>query len=1567
MKSGMIVLSFLAMILILVTMAGATESIDLWKITEVELYYDFFSQGNSRLSLSSENDYITRISSVSPGYHQFPQIFPSLTASSTQDTTTTQPSYESSLTIFGRKVIGVRYKQTHYLASTGTETEPRKSTSEIDIEQELQVKVKGEVGEKIFANVDYDDTLSQSEQQKISLKYLGDEKELIQEVAIGDIQLAWKDSQFLSYNQSLFGVKVKARLGKFNLTGIGSMTRGIPASKTFTGKTTSEKREILDTSYLKRRYYRSYFDSSHLPLTLGGVEVYIDDQKGTNNRDSFKMTVIGEAGDSYTGYFDKQYPGEDFFLDYEKGVLNFSRLIEENYVIALSYLDKDGIRHPQTGYRMLKKGEEELYIDKYELKNYYYLGSQRIQRDDFHLRILDLGNNDVSSDYEFSIDYEFGILMFISPSPPFPEACPPLSEHIYTIYVQYRHTIDAYILRPNIIPGSEKVYLDGRELARDKDYQIDYSTGFLSFLPFLEISELSQIKIDYEWMPFAGGKMIILGVRAEYSPWQQFSLGSTLLSQSAPRLNEVPELDSTPSSQLGVGLDVHYDFSPLLSRAWSGKTSPELSFSAEVAQSTYNPNTFGRVIIENFESTKISDELSMSKDSWQLASKPVQEGLAERNTIDIDEEEIIGSEINPGWSSGKRKVLVLDYYFDSLKGENWDSVVYSISSFGRDYSERNFLEIWVKGQGKGEFLTLDLGVVSEDVDGDTLLDTEDKNGDGKLNPGEDIGIDLRGRLIGAGNGRLDTEDLDDNGHLDTDENYATYDWIIEPDLRIDWTGWRKLTIRLKDAYNWDGVKSMVKHLRLLIEGDDMAGTLKFALISISGDRWRNYDIESRSVNNEDDPEYNPFDDEAFLHYYEAMYGNARGSDGKWKKEGALSLILAPGGEGWVQQTFTKPHHYTDYKTLNFWLWGDEKGEDFQLRIGSEVRQSGDYYQKKVKIDWRGWRMISVPLAEMTRQGNPSWENIRQLRAGIKNESSHWIKIYLDDIFFSEAGESQGLAKGLSLQGGLGEPFSFIAQYKEVEDEFQDLATSSWQGTRLTSLRVNLSPLNVLPLTYRWSRKENSGNSLSGALLESGAVSGEAVEEKKEYQLSFLSSSWPRATFKLENKFTNDPSRGIKEEEDAYRVSLEYKNPYSFFLLPTFIQTIYQREERRDQYQKEIENKKEITENWHISLPFQLAKNLTLKPIYREKRKKEVEQGEWEIPQLKERSLSLESRANFLHLSPSFIWQGGYREDNFSEGDSKEKDIFAHSRISVNIPFQVGAFFPETSVWKSLMLYGRYESSREAFYEGTTALLDLWSGLGLKEFSIDDGKTKFILEKESLTLRQRWQPFSFLDLACNYSQQKRREVREAVPYTIEIRIWPSLDLSFDLNKLPGEVGRLSSRLFTSSYLVASYVHRETIKKDISFLQMEQPSLIWRGGFKKPEDLALILSYKSNQKEESYFGQEDISRNSSSHYEAKIDYFALFPEGAKVPFLRRLVNFENKIHLILGLNLETKRSFTGQQTEEDEQKWRLFSEIGYKVEEYIRIKLGLEGGYVQDRVRTGEDNYSYGLFCQVEIRF
>ena len=1482
------------------------------------------------------------------------------------------------LRIFGRKVIGVKYKGIHYLGAEGAEPEP--PTSETDIEQELQVKVEGGVGEKILVNVDYDDTAPRTKQQKISLRYEGGEDEILKEAAVGDLRLDLPSKgEFLSYNRTLFGARAKVELGKWSLTGIGAITKGILETKTFTGKTSFEMEYIPDTAYLERKYYQFYFDSSHLPLTLDSAKIYIDDQDGTNNETSLLMVVIGEGGDSYTGYFDPQYLGEDYFLDYTEGVINFRRDIEENFVIAISYEDKDGKRHPETGHRMIKKGQESLYIDKYELKNYYYLGSEKIQRDDFLLRIFDLSENDVTSNYTFEIDYELGILKFTSPFPPFPEVPPSSSQWIdtfnpngilvarrgrgfprynYIIYVEYSHTLDVYTLRPDIVPESESVYMNEKRLTKDIDYQIDYSSGFLSFLDPSQIIETTEIKVDYEWMPFAGGKGVIWGARLEFTPYERLSLGSTFLSQAAFSLREVPHLDSTPSSGEALGVDTQYDFSLNLGKAEDTKTLLHLSFTAELGKSTHNPNTFGKAMVEDFESTKVRDELSMDKDTWQLGSRPDTQEWVGRDEIEISSENLPGDEINPGWSSEERGILVLGYSFSPL--ENWDSIVYSISSIGRDYSQRKFLELWVKGEGKGEFLTFDLGVVSEDADGDGQLDTEDKNGDGRLNLGEDTGIDIGGRLIGEGNGKLDTEDLDGDGVLDTLENYARYDWNIEPELKIEETGWKKITLPLDAALDWDSVKSSVKHLRLWIKGE-ASGTLRFALIGISGDRWQEGgDIEVKPVNNEDDPEYNPFTDEGFRDYYEMMYGYSQTGEGKWKKEASLRLGLPSAGEGWVEQTFVKAYDWSDYKTLNFWIFGDEKGENFYLRLGANVSEAGDYYEKEVPINYSGWRMLSVPLAELSIQGNPSFKNIKQLRAGIKDASGP-VEIYLNDIFLSGVKQEEGLAKSITLKGDMGESFSFIGQYKEIEDTFSTIGNPSSQGLKLSRLGVNFSLAKSVPLSYQWSKEE-----VLGDLTPETGEAERIVEEKSEYELAFLYSHLPKVSLKIQNKFTSYPSREEKKKEETWRLSLEYKNPYPFPLLPTFIQTSYEAGER--QYGNKIETGREEIKSWQISFPFQLLKNLTLKPVYRQKSTDELEGVGGKRPKLREKSLSLSSQASFFHLSPSISFQGGYKEDNFSLEDSGKRNIFTQAKFSLTLPLEVGAFFSKSGLLKSLKLYGRYELTNQRFYEDTTTFLDLGSGLGLKELDLKDGRTKLILEKESFSLRERWRPFSFLSLASDYSQEERKEIRDGTVYTVGVNIWPSFDISLDLNKMPSSIGRVSRRLFTSSHLIAGYIQKATIKEGISSRKTYQPSLIWRGGFKESGDLGLTLSYKSVAGEEAYFSQGTILKDFSSSYEVKMDCFTSFPKGMRIPFLARIIDFKNKIHLSLGFNLETKKSsLTPGRVDEDNLTWKLFTQMEYKVHDNVQLRLGLEGGYLEDKVRAGEDHYFWGGSTRVEIRF
>jgi len=603
-------------------------------------------------------------------------------------------SEEAVLKISGRKVIGIKHTRFHYLDEEWAKSHPERPTSSTDIDQKLQVKVKGRIGDRSLVEVAYDDTRPRSEQQSIFLTYRGEEDEVLQEAELGDIRLGFPETAIFAYDKSLFGAKVKAKLGKFHLTGIGSLTKGTSETRTFTGRSTFEKRYIYDISYLKMQYYRIYFDPSHLPLELASAEVFIDDQDGTNNQTAVEMGVSGENGDSYHGWFDYQYPGEDYFLDYTRGVINFKRTIQDNFVIAVSYRDGSSVRHPGEGYRMIKKEQNSLY-DKYYLKNRYYLGSRGVEEDEFTLSILSLSGQVVFDfaqaedypEYEVEVNYYEGILEILKPSAPdptqpFPEAYPPTSLHRYTIYTEYIHRIDAFFLSPDIIPDSEKVYMNGQLLTRDVDYLLDYSSGFLSFIDPGRITPDTVIKVDYEYMPFMGRAAPILGVRGEYFLREGVSLGSTFVSHSSPGVREIPQLGSAPSSLQAKGVDLHLSF-PSRSGEAAVSNSYQVSLSGEVAESLVNPNTFGKAMIENFELTKISDELGRNEEMWQYSSRP-PETLGPRGEILVSDEDIPGEEINTEWSRDEREVLVLDYDLD-VPG-SWDSVVYSISSQGKDYT-----------------------------------------------------------------------------------------------------------------------------------------------------------------------------------------------------------------------------------------------------------------------------------------------------------------------------------------------------------------------------------------------------------------------------------------------------------------------------------------------------------------------------------------------------------------------------------------------------------------------------------------------------------------------------------------------------------------------------------------------------------------------------------------------------------------------------------------------------------------------------------------------------------------
>ena len=1453
------------------------------------------------------------------------------------------PEDSPDLYIHGRKLIGMDYEYLWFLPFEEGISSEKKPVKNITINQETEVTVEGNIGKDISINLNYNDTLPLIEQQKIFLNYKGEEDEFIKEITLGDMQLNLPRTEFITDKLSLLGVKIDARSGDFTFTGLGSISRGIPGSKSFIGKALFYKKEIFDTGYLKRKYYKPSLDLTPF-LPLSSVEIYIDDRDGGNNTSlTRRMRVTNDEISpprSYFGDFDKQYLGEDFIVDYSEGIIKFCKNIRENFVIALAFYDKEGRRYPSSGYKMIKE-EQDLAYEGYEIKNYYFLGAQEIQRENFLLRIFDMNGNLVFSfdnpevsDYRITIDYELGIVKITKPSSahpdkPFPQAYPPESLHKYTIYAQYKHLVDIYLLQPDIIPGSEKVYLDGKLLTRKKDYLIDYSSGLLTFLdPSIKLED-RMIRVDYEWMPLGGKESSILGIRGRYNPEENFSLGSTLFSQQSSSERKIPHIDSPPFFRKVSGIDTQFSFYPEI--RLKGREIPlGLHFSGEIAHNLYNPNTFGKAIVEDFESAKVSEEVSLDKDAWKRCSLPPGKSLEDREEIEVSNERIYGEEINPSWSKEEKEIILFSY--EDFRG--WEGRVYLLSSSGRDYTQRDYLALWVK---KNEDITihLDVGVISEDIDGDGILDTEDRNGDGRLNPGEDKGINLGGVVIGENNGKLDTEDLDGDGRLEVSDNFSSFtlsDYNCEEPSPP--TGWCKYLIPLRDAANWDLIKSKVKHLRIWIEGESVSGDVKFASISIFGNRWKEYNLEVKAINNKDDPQYNPFADPGFYEYYKEVYGKVKTKEEKWEKEGALSLLfnLEPGLEGWAEQIFSQKEDWSSYGTLNFWIYVKEiEGEgDFYLRFGSSVEEGGNYYEVRERINGeeRKWQKISIPLSNLYIYGVPSLEEIKGIRVGISNSSGDLLQgiIYFNDIFLSEVKKKNRLAKRVGLKISLDENNSFAGEYKKMEGGFQTIGgISPFEDSELSRIKVNICPLKYFPFSYEWKRD----------------VFSERNVITRDYKINYLPPSLPRINIEKKEKGVIFIDNRQKREE-TYKASL-------FF--PNSISSAYERTKLISIFPTAAPEKKE-TEKWRIYFPF-LFNKLDISPLYIQSR---VRKGEEKKLFFKKNVLDLELRFPLFHYLVSHLsFSGGCEEGNFSETNPYRRDLFTHKDLSLKLPL-------------SLNLYSSFKWEKRATYQETTSSLDFFSLLGLKELDLKDGKIKMASDKTDFNFRGKWPLFNFLTLELGYKEREEKRVTLGTPYYVRMITFPEVDLNFNLLE-SSLFDSFFLKNFTSSSLTLSFFKQNIFQEKISSRNIHRSSFLWKGNLKEPQNLNLFLQFKSSKEEKNYFGEGEVLNNHSSFFQLKADYPLLYPLRVKIPLFNFIINLNEGVSLSGGVTFNKKRSyFSSGKINENNSKYQLSFNIGnYKIGKNLYLKLGLSGVCYKDLLIAGKDYYSFGGKGEVEIRF
>lgn len=729
------------------------------------------------------------------------------------------PTYGTSLSVTGRKVIGFNFSEKRFLNSQKTTGRPQ-TTNLVEIDQQLQLRMQGKVGPKITVNVDYDDT--KLNQQDISVVYQGDPNEIVQNVSFGDIDLSLPATEFVSYNKQLFGIRADVKYKGFRSTFIGSRTKGTTKTKQFTGNTQFVGIDLQDTSYLRRQYYDVTFDNANrLPVKAGSERVFLAKQEvGVTNLNEQNFTaddivcqgVACVNSSSFTGKFLPLVAGQDYTIDYAKGIIQFRNQLLPQYVVAIDYIDAAGnqlttqtssntIAGGGSGRFKLIKTPSDIPIVSSgteagfnrEMKTFYSIGQNQIVRDNgrgnFILRVLDQNRVEVGSGLQpvqkypdtIEVDFENGIFRLkqpfsvsnSSPGTPDPDvyAQTPINKRLFR--VEYNFRFKTFFLEPNLVVQSEIVILDGQKLTRNVDYFIDYEAGFITFFNPDRITPSSTIDMSFEVAPFANlNNDTLLGARVshEWGPDAKYSVGSTMLYQAGSKSPTVPQITELAKSLLV------YEFDAQAKRIKIGDKLI-MTLAGEFAQSRQNLNLNQFALVDNMEGIKQEDQAPTLAASWQIASNPGAVPIAP-NKLNWFSEDVNILQINPraqASASESQKVLDFDYGNGGaapLANGDEVSIVFPFSVAGVDMSQKTILEVVMLGDNSQNELNFRLGGIDENADGSGVLRTEDVNNDGILQPAEDIGF-LYGvaptARYGAGNGIIDSFDLNKNGFLNPDD------------------------------------------------------------------------------------------------------------------------------------------------------------------------------------------------------------------------------------------------------------------------------------------------------------------------------------------------------------------------------------------------------------------------------------------------------------------------------------------------------------------------------------------------------------------------------------------------------------------------------------------------------------------------------------------------------------------------------------------------------------------------------------------------------------------------------
>jgi hypothetical protein len=491
----------------------------------------------------------------------------------------------------------------------------------------------------------------------------------------------------------------------------------------------------------------------------------------------------------------------------------------------------------------------------------------------------------------------------------------------------------------NIVEGSVRVTAGGRQLQEGVDYRVDINSGTVTLLR-PDIASLGAISVDYDQHDFfTTNTKTLLGLRAELPILNRGGLGFSLMSYSMGVQSLKTRQGEEPFWNWVLGADATYSvptnsLTNMLNALpfFNLKDKSEITAKLDFALSLPNPNTQTSPMpidnnksiayVDDFESGKTNTPLGMTYGRWVHATQPdsVQKyfGL---NQIEVNRrkskmwwyekavQDVLITDIKPNRSTSRpnETAQVLDVVYDPANlaaiynptpasfseptatlEDRWAGMMQWSPGLNVIANNTEAIEFWVNTNGLASgFIHFDMGRISEDVIPDGVRETEDKNNNGRYDPGEDVGLDTiinqteQDSIQGATNPndpdndnysynrdtdpnnydningtegnqndraagfKPDNEDLDGNSSLDLDNSYFQYDIPLDPNnnpyIVGRSKGWVQYRIPInqytKTVGNPSRTFSNIEYYRIWLTGFNSRVHLQFHEINLVGSQW----------------------------------------------------------------------------------------------------------------------------------------------------------------------------------------------------------------------------------------------------------------------------------------------------------------------------------------------------------------------------------------------------------------------------------------------------------------------------------------------------------------------------------------------------------------------------------------------------------------------------------------------------------------------------------------------------------------------------------------------------------